>query len=62
MFLFYLETCLSLKGTGHILYHFGASLAELGYTLSMASLIEDQKEKEKLLSKFTDWWETGNEI
>lgn len=46
----------------HILYHFGASLAELGYTLSMASLIEDQKEKEKLLSKFTDWWETGNEI
>jgi len=46
----------------HIIYHFGASLAELGKTLSMASLIEDQKEKNKLLSKFTSWWDTGNEI
>lgn len=46
----------------HIIYHFGASLAELGNTLSVANLIEDQKEKEKLLSKFTGWWDTGNEI
>lgn len=47
---------------GHIIYHFGASLVELGNTLSVAHLIEDQKEKDKLLSKFTDWWDTGNEI
>jgi len=46
----------------HIIYQFGASLAELGKTLSMANLVEDQKEKEKLLSKFFDWWNTGNEI
>lgn len=47
---------------GHIIYHFGASLAELGNTLSVASLIEDQKEKDKLLSKFTNWWDTGDDI
>ncbi len=46
----------------HIIYHFGASLAELGNTLSLANLIEDQKEKETLLSKFTNWWSTGNDI
>ncbi|MEK7472885.1 MAG: hypothetical protein AAB625_02490 [Patescibacteria group bacterium] len=47
---------------GHIIYHFGASLVELGNTLSVAHLIEDQKEKDKLLSKFTDWWDTGKDV
>lgn len=46
----------------HIIYHFGASLAELGNTLSVANLIEDQKEKGKLLSKFNDWWSKGNSL
>lgn len=47
---------------GHIIYHFGASLAELGNTLSVANLIEDFKEKEKLLTKIIDWWDSGNNI
>lgn len=46
----------------HLVFHFGASLAELGNTLSVVHLIEDLQEKEKLLSKFTDWWDTGNDI
>lgn len=46
----------------HIIYHFGSSLAELGNTLSLASLIENQTEKDKLLSKFTDWWDTGEDV
>lgn len=46
----------------HIVYHSGGSLAEWGNTLSVVSLIEDQKEKDKLLSKFTDWWDTGDDI
>jgi len=37
-------------------------LAELGKTLSMANLVEDQKEKEKLLSKFFNWWNSGIDI
>jgi len=45
-----------------IIYQFGASLAELGKTLSMANLVEDQKEKEKLLSKFFNWWNSGIDI
>jgi len=46
----------------HIIYHFGASLAELGNTLCVANLIEDKKEKDKLLSKFKDWWTKGNSL
>lgn len=46
----------------HIVYHFGASLAELGNTLSVANLIEDNGEKAKIMAKFTNWWSTGTSI
>lgn len=46
----------------HIVYHFGASLAELGNTLSVAHLIEEGGEKAKIMAKFTNWWSTGTSI
>jgi hypothetical protein len=47
---------------GHMIYHFGASLAELGNTLSVANLIEGKIEKNKLFTKFTSWWTTGTTL
>jgi len=46
----------------HIIYHFGASLAELGNTLSVANLIEESDEKTKIVAKFTSWWSSGTSL